>query len=149
MKTLLADRLCSIKCEVIEFVFCKNRTEYTALPKDEKARVDEIDNCIAELLNVPEVCKTNSDLISRKTALDKVSAIDTSIIPFEKAKAYTDIGLETVKKILQDLPSAMPRTQTAKAINVDEINVHCGNCDTPLSDWWTYCPRCGARLEWK
>ena len=92
-------------------LFCKNRIEYTALPKDEKARVDEIDNCIAELLNVPEVCKTNSDLISRKTALDKVSAIDTSIIPFEKAKVYTDIGLETVKKILQDLPSAMPRTR--------------------------------------
>jgi hypothetical protein len=38
--------------------------------------------------------------------------------------------------------------RTAKVKNVDEINAHCGNCDTPLSDWWTYCPNCGARLEW-
>ena len=32
-------------------LFCKNRVEFIALPKDEKARVDEIDNCIADLIN--------------------------------------------------------------------------------------------------
>lgn len=34
-------------------LFCKNRIEFIALPKDEKARVDEIDNCIADLINAP------------------------------------------------------------------------------------------------
>lgn len=34
-------------------LFCKNRIEFMALPKDEKARVDEIDNCIADLVNAP------------------------------------------------------------------------------------------------
>lgn len=34
-------------------LFCKNRVEFIALPKDEKARVDEIDNCIADLINAP------------------------------------------------------------------------------------------------
>lgn len=35
-------------------LFCKNRIEYMALPKDEKARVDEIDNCISDLVNAPD-----------------------------------------------------------------------------------------------
>ena len=32
-------------------LFCKNKVEFMTLPKDEKARVDEIDNCIADLVN--------------------------------------------------------------------------------------------------
>ena len=71
---------------------------FSILSKDEKARVDEIDNCIATIIN---------------------------------------------------LPSTEPKKRIAKVKNVDEINVYCGNCDTPLSDWWTYCPSCGARLEWE
>ena len=39
---------------VIVLIFCKNRIEFMALPKDEKARVDEIDNCIADLVNAPD-----------------------------------------------------------------------------------------------
>ena len=35
-------------------LFCKNRIEFMALPKDEKARVDEIDNCISGLINAPD-----------------------------------------------------------------------------------------------
>lgn len=35
-------------------LFCKNHMEYSILSKDEKARVDEIDNCIACLLNEPK-----------------------------------------------------------------------------------------------
>ena len=35
-------------------LFCKNHIEYSILSKDEKARVDEIDNCIAFLLNEPK-----------------------------------------------------------------------------------------------
>ena len=36
-------------------IFCKNRIEFSVLSKDEKARVDEIDNCIAVLTNIPSV----------------------------------------------------------------------------------------------
>ena len=36
-------------------LFCKNHIEYSILSKDEKARVDEIDNCIACLFNEPKV----------------------------------------------------------------------------------------------
>lgn len=36
-------------------LFCKNRIEFMALSKDEKARVDEIDNCIVDLVNTSSV----------------------------------------------------------------------------------------------
>lgn len=36
-------------------LFCKNKIEFMALSKDEKARVDEIDNCIADLVNASSV----------------------------------------------------------------------------------------------
>ena len=57
-------------------------------------------------------------------------------------------ALRSLAEKLTKLPSA-ELERTAKVKNVDEINIHCGNCDTPLSDWWTYCPSCGIRLEWK
>lgn len=36
-------------------LFCKNEIGFIVLSKDEKARVDEIDNCIANLVNAPSV----------------------------------------------------------------------------------------------
>ena len=34
-------------------IFCKNRLDFTILPDKDKARVDEIDACIAALMNLP------------------------------------------------------------------------------------------------
>ena len=34
-------------------IFCKNRLDFTILPDKDKARVDEIDTCIAALINLP------------------------------------------------------------------------------------------------
>ena len=81
-----------------------------------------------------------SDLISRDdvyNVLKKVNMHEMPIYVFDK-----------LWNGVRDLPSAEPE-RTAKVKNVDEINAHCGNCDTPVSDWWTYCARCGARLEWE
>lgn len=36
-------------------LFCKNHIEYSILSKDEASKVDEIDNCIAFLLNEPKI----------------------------------------------------------------------------------------------
>lgn len=33
--------------------FCKNRIEFLGLSKNDKARVDEMDKCIAEVINAP------------------------------------------------------------------------------------------------
>ena len=35
--------------------FCKNRTEFLGLSKNDKARVDEMDTCIAEVINAPTI----------------------------------------------------------------------------------------------
>lgn len=36
-------------------LFCRNQTEFRMLPPDQKARVDEIDACIGELMNAKPI----------------------------------------------------------------------------------------------
>ena len=36
-------------------IFCENHAEFTILSAKDKARVDEIDNCIATLINLPSI----------------------------------------------------------------------------------------------
>ena len=36
-------------------MFCKNRIEFLGLSKNDKARVDEMDACIAEMINAPTI----------------------------------------------------------------------------------------------
>jgi hypothetical protein len=36
-------------------LFCRNRIEFSTLSDKDKARVDELDNCIAEILNAPTI----------------------------------------------------------------------------------------------
>ena len=49
-----------------------------------------------------------SDLIDRKKALDEISKIDTSIIPYVRARDYVDEFKNYVIKIIETLPSAEP-----------------------------------------
>ena len=35
--------------------FCKNRIQFLGLSKNDKARVDEMDKCIAEMINAPTI----------------------------------------------------------------------------------------------
>jgi len=60
-----------------------------------------------------------SDLISRQSAIDALH-MDTSIIPFEKAREYADATISEIRNRLEKLPSAQP-----------EI-IRCKDCD-----WWT------------
>ena len=36
-------------------LFCRNQIEFRMLPPDQKARVDEIDTCISELINAKPI----------------------------------------------------------------------------------------------
>lgn len=36
-------------------LFCRNRIEFSTLSDKDKARVDELDNCIADILNAPTI----------------------------------------------------------------------------------------------
>ena len=50
----------------------------------------------------------SGDLISRQAALNQITAIDTSIIPYGRAREYVDELKNYFIKIIESLPSAEP-----------------------------------------
>ena len=58
-----------------------------------------------------------SDLIDRKAALNKITAIDTSIIPYARAMEYVDELKNYVIKIIETLPSVEPERKTFHVID--------------------------------
>lgn len=54
MRLIDADAL-KRKYEDNKRLFCRNRIEFSILSDKDKARVDELDNCIAEILNAPTI----------------------------------------------------------------------------------------------
>jgi len=63
-------------------LFCRNQIEFRMLPPDQKARVDEIDTCISELINA-EPIDTESPRIR--------GAVENE----GKIRAYDVFGIET------------------------------------------------------
>jgi hypothetical protein len=51
-------------------LFCKNQIEFRMLPPDQKARVDEIDTCISELINAKPI-KTEQPRIRGRWIVEK------------------------------------------------------------------------------
>lgn len=99
-----------------------------------------------------------SDLIDRDAALNQIAAIDTSIIPYAKAREYVNELKNYVKKIIETLPSAGPE-RTAKVIKQNMvITLHeleclhtealCGACKKKVLSGDDYCSHCGAKLDW-
>lgn len=99
---------------------------------------------------------TISDLISRQAALNQVAAIDTSIIPYARAREYVDELKNYVIKVIETLPSAEPE-RTAKVID-KSVGRHsisdfdwigkCEKCGNEIQYSFDFCPYCGAELEW-
>ena len=54
MRCIDADML-KRKYEEHKRLFCRNRIEFSTLSDKDKARVDELDNCIADILNAPTI----------------------------------------------------------------------------------------------
>ena len=53
------------------------------------------------------LAEDGTDLISRQAAIDALH-MDTSIIPFEKAREYADATISEIRNRLEKLPSAQP-----------------------------------------
>lgn len=53
MDDLISRRAAIERLEEHRRIFCKRHMEFTILSDKDKARVDEIDNCIATLINLP------------------------------------------------------------------------------------------------
>lgn len=53
--------------------FCKNQIEFRMLSDKDKARVDELDNCIADAVNMPTIkLQISEELIERLCALPQM-----------------------------------------------------------------------------
>lgn len=61
------------------------------------------------------------DLIRRQAALNQITAIDTSIIPYARAREYVDELKNYVIKIIETLPSAEPERKDGKWLNLDAL----------------------------
>ena len=55
MDDLISRKLLLQKLKYKKELFCKNRFEFMLLSQKDKARADEIDNCISVVLNAPSV----------------------------------------------------------------------------------------------
>jgi len=90
------------------------------------------------------------DLISRQAATDALH-MDTSIIPFEKAREYADATISEIRNRLEKLPSAEPKT--GKWI-LDRSGAYCcSECMEPCAGYVMmkprdkFCKMCGTKME--
>ena len=72
-----------------------------------------------------------SDLIRREDAIDAITNIDTTIIPFPKAREYVEIGFKNVINRLKKLPSAEP-----EMITIEELSNQLGCATIQSALYW-------------
>ena len=74
----------------------------------------------SELYKAAEVgtnlAEVSTDCISRQAAIDALH-MDTSIIPFKKAREYADATISEIRNRLEKLPSAQPATNCSEFPN--------------------------------
>lgn len=97
-------------------------------------------------------------LISLQAAID-VLHMDTSIIPYQKAREYVDVTIEEIRNRLEKLPSVQPEREPAKFIRWMECkktdkyisytpHCKCSKCGNELLiEAINYCYMCGAKME--
>ena len=97
MSDLISRRDVIEKLRKHRMLFCKNRVEYSALSKAEKARVDEIDNCIAELVNIPSA-EPETITIEEVSNQLGCATIQSALYWFEFLKTLDLLGFAIVRK---------------------------------------------------
>ena len=120
---------------------------YENMSTKEKARVDEIDNCIAMVINAPSVTpsynsintelKPSEDCISRQYLIEKATSWDKHFADSERYVSLTDI---------QKTPSVIPQTKRGHWIAMSEgfTPYECSECESVEFKKSKYCPNCGC-----
>ena len=123
-------------------LFCKNRIEFMALPNDEKARVDEIDNCISNLVNAPDA------------ELEVFEFCASGENPCKEYDQQNHCCHRWTKVIRQTVEELKAQKSEITAI-VEDFGHPCGtygycsNCGGYCVNEEPYCPHCGAKVEWR
>lgn len=98
----------------------------------------------------------SGDLIGRQAALKQITAIDTSIIPYARAREYVDELKDYIKNIIETLPSAEPEQKkgewiydTERVMNNGGIynQYHCSECGFQSVSRMNFCGYCGADMR--
>ena len=92
-----------------------------------------------------------NDLISRQAAIDALH-MDTSIIPFKKAREYADATISEIRNRLEKLPSAQPKKgkwidETFKPWGLVYHPYKCDQCGEHSEADSNFCPNCGTDMR--
>jgi len=103
-----------------------------------------------------------SDLISRQDAIKKFVGLNMQVYEGDTCVGTrTWLTKEEIIYAIDEIPSIEPEERTAKVECkryigtstgiVGEIKVTgiCENCHNAVVDRYSFCPSCGARLEWE
>ena len=118
-------------------IFCKNRIEFMALPKDEKARVDEIDNCISDLVNAPD---------AELEVFEFCASGENPCKEYDQQNHCCHRWTKVIRQTVEELKSQKPET-TAKVKEGWGLAM-CESCKKRVYENDIYCSHCGAKLEW-
>lgn len=156
-------------------LFCRNRIEFLGLSKNDKARVDEIDNCYAMVINAPSAQPERKHGRVFKEIVVKYLSYNT--YPEYKGKPYFSIKYtengqgfigygtykpEVLSEYLKEYFMSSEQPERPKSRWVDSWRSkmdgtrywyrecdHCGyernDCDSEKDS--NFCPNCGAKME--
>ena len=111
-----------------------------ALPKDEKARVNEIDNFISALVNAPDAEPEEEEFEWCHDCKE-----------YDKEKHCCHRWTKVIRQTVEELKAQKPETTAI----VKDFGHPCGtygycsNCGGYCVNEEPYCPHCGAKVEWK
>lgn len=118
-------------------LFCKNRIEFMALPKDEKARVDEIDNCISSLVNAPD---------AELEIFEFCASGENPCKEYDQQNHCCHRWTKVIRQTVEELKTQKQET-TAKVKERWGLAM-CESCKKRVYPNDIYCSHCGAKLEW-
>lgn len=104
---------------------------FSNLPQNDKSRVDEIDNCIAMVVNEPPVIPQFTD-----EEIDKAQAVE---------QAYVDKMVELAVKEIQRPKGKWIRRRPSGCYS--EYIMECSECKGLQRSKYNFCPSCGCRME--
>lgn len=137
---------------------------FSNLSQNDKSRVDEIDNCIAMVVNEPSVtprtnlAETSQDCISRQEVLDVINFEDKWLFDANGHNANTHIAFSGLESRVKALPSVTPERPKGKwieyKVDIAPHPLHCSLCgfsnhhiSNRYMKGFRRCPNCGAEME--
>lgn len=137
MSDLISRRMMLDKMISRKRLFSTNQYEYMALSEVDKARADEIDNCIADLRNAPDAeLEVFEFCASGKNPCKEYDQQNHC------CHRWTKVIRQTVEELKAQKPETIAKVKEAWGLAM------CESCKKRVYKNDIYCSHCGAKLEW-